>query len=99
MAYDYIAGYEKQISDYQADWVPGKLKLFSNAEHGKPIVRRARSSWTRCSSSLVKVSARSSRRSPPPRSTSSAPSTPAKSSSPYPDQVKFAVVMLAAPTC
>jgi type III restriction enzyme len=40
MVYDYIAGYEKTISDYQVPvWVPGKLRLFSNVEHDKPIAR------------------------------------------------------------
>jgi type III restriction enzyme len=39
MVYDYIAGWEKPLSDYQAVWVPGKLKLFSNVEHDKPIAR------------------------------------------------------------
>jgi type III restriction enzyme len=40
MVYDYIAGYEKTISDYQLPvWVPGKLKLFTNVEHDKPIAR------------------------------------------------------------
>ena len=39
MVYDYIAGWEKPLSDYQTVWVPGKLKLFSNVEHGKPIAR------------------------------------------------------------
>ena len=39
MVYDYIAGWEKPLSDYQAVWVPGKLPLFSNVDHGKPIAR------------------------------------------------------------
>jgi len=39
MVYDYIAGWEKPISDYQKVWVPGKLPLFSNVEHGNPIAR------------------------------------------------------------
>ena len=39
MVYDYIAGWEKPLSDYQTVWVPGKLPLFSNVEHGKPIAR------------------------------------------------------------
>lgn len=40
MVYDYIAGYEKHISDYQEPfWVPGKLALFSNVDHGRPIPR------------------------------------------------------------
>ena len=39
MVYDYIAGWEKPISDYQKVWVPGKLPLFSNVDHGKPIAR------------------------------------------------------------
>jgi type III restriction enzyme len=39
MVYDYIAGYEKRISDYPAVWVPGKLALFSNVDHGQPIPR------------------------------------------------------------
>ena len=39
MVYDYIAGYEKHISDYQTVWVPGKLALFSNIDHGQPIPR------------------------------------------------------------
>ena len=39
MVYDYIAGWEKPLSDYQPAWVPGKLPLFSNVDHGKPVVR------------------------------------------------------------
>ena len=39
MVYDYISGWEKSTSDYQSVWVPGKLSLFSNVEHGKPIAR------------------------------------------------------------
>jgi type III restriction enzyme len=39
MVYDYISGWEKPLSDYQSVWVPGKLALFSNVEHGKPIAR------------------------------------------------------------
>ncbi len=39
MVYDYIAGWEKPLSDYQKVWVSGKLPLFSNVEHGKPIAR------------------------------------------------------------
>ena len=39
MVYDYIAGWEKPLSDYQAVWVPGKLPLFSNVDHGKPVAR------------------------------------------------------------
>jgi type III restriction enzyme len=39
MVYDYISGWEKPLSDYQSVWVPGKLSLFSNVEHGKPIAR------------------------------------------------------------
>jgi len=40
MVYEYIAGYEKTIGDYELPvWVPGKLKLFSNIDHGKPIAR------------------------------------------------------------
>jgi len=39
MVFDYISGWEKPLSDYQSVWVPGKLKLFSNIEHGKPIAR------------------------------------------------------------
>ena len=39
MVYDYISGWEKPLSDYQSVWVPGKLLLFSNVEHGKPIAR------------------------------------------------------------
>ncbi len=39
MVYDYISGWEKPLSDYQSVWVPGKLSLFSNVEHGKPIDR------------------------------------------------------------
>jgi type III restriction enzyme len=39
MVYDYISGWEKPLSDYQSVWVPGKLSLFSNVEHGKPIGR------------------------------------------------------------
>jgi type III restriction enzyme len=40
MVYDYIAGYEKRISDYQIPvWVPGKLAMFSNVDHGQPILR------------------------------------------------------------
>ena len=39
MVYDYIAGWRKAVSDYQAVWVPGKLPLFSNVDHGKPISR------------------------------------------------------------
>ena len=32
-------GWEKPLSDDQAVWVPGKLPLFSNVEHGKPVAR------------------------------------------------------------
>ena len=39
MVYDYIAGWEKPLSDYQTVWVEGKLKLFSNVEYNKPIAR------------------------------------------------------------
>src|ERR1017187_1430266 len=39
MVYDYIAGWEKPLSDYQAVWVPGKLSLFSNVDYGKPVAR------------------------------------------------------------
>ena len=39
MVYDYIAGWEKPLSDYQSVWVPGKLDQFSNVDHGKPIAR------------------------------------------------------------
>jgi type III restriction enzyme len=39
MVYDYIAGWEKPLSDYQSVWAPGKLPLFSNIDHGKPIAR------------------------------------------------------------
>ena len=39
MVYDYIAGWQKPLSDYQAVWVPGKLDLFSNVDHGNPVAR------------------------------------------------------------
>ena len=39
MVYDYIAGWEKPLSDYQTVWMPGKLDLFSNVDHGKPVPR------------------------------------------------------------
>jgi type III restriction enzyme len=39
MVYDHIAGWKKPLSDYQAVWVPGKLPLFSNVDHGKPVAR------------------------------------------------------------
>ena len=39
MVYDYISGWEKPLNDYQSVWVPGRLSLFSNVEHGKPIAR------------------------------------------------------------
>jgi len=39
MVYDYIAGWEKPLSDYQSTWVAGKLLLFSNVEYNKPIAR------------------------------------------------------------
>ena len=41
MVFDYIAGWEKPLSDDQSVWVPGKLALFSNVEHGKPIAPAA----------------------------------------------------------
>ena len=80
MVYDYIAGYEKHISDYQAVWVPGKLALFSNIDHGQPIARpRTILVDSLQFESGEELSPMSSRRSPPPRSRSSAPSTPAAS--------------------
>ncbi len=35
MVYDYIAGWEKQLSDDESIVVPGKLQFFSNEENGK----------------------------------------------------------------
>lgn len=39
MVYDYIAGWEKQLSEDSSVVVPGKLPLFSNGEHGGWSVR------------------------------------------------------------
>jgi type III restriction enzyme len=39
MVYDYIAGWEKPLNDYQKVWVPGRLALFSNIANGNPIAR------------------------------------------------------------
>jgi type III restriction enzyme len=39
LVYDYIAGWKKPLNDYQAVWVTGKLPLFSNVDHGKPVAR------------------------------------------------------------
>ena len=80
MVYDYIAGWEKPLSDYQAVWVPGKLAaVLQRRPRQADRTARARSSSTPSSSSPARACPRSSRRSPRPRSRSSAPNTPAAS--------------------
>jgi len=39
MVYDFIAGWEKQLSEDQSVWVPGALPIFSNVSDGRPVDR------------------------------------------------------------
>lgn len=39
IVYDWIAGYQKRISDDTAIWVEGKLEKFSNVQDGQPLPR------------------------------------------------------------
>ena len=79
MVYDYIAGWEKPLSDYQTVWVRASSSCSPTSSTTSRSHGRARSSWTPFSSSRARACRLSSRRSPRSRSRNSATNTPAAS--------------------